>query len=272
MPLSDRQIERYSRQIIVPGISGLAQERLLAASLTVCGDLRDIEAPLAYLAGAGLGNISLATPDGDEIDSLLSRMRNLNPDVAFPKNPLSENLSLTRERSARAQRTPGEDSPENVGGQTPKEKAEAEYPHPGLRPGHGEGTRGVDRKNALRLLLMIGSAASLELAEAICEANSPAIVARLDDPVRIAIFPAPPPCPRCVENLLTRQFRTRSDVADFVAMVATTEIFKLIASPAAIAANTASMIEFEGLATHARAIQPNPRCACSATGEHRDAR
>src|SRR5579863_4127596 len=127
MPLSDRQIERYSRQIIVPGISGLTQERLLAASLTICGDLRDIEAPLAYLAGAGLGNISLATPDGDEIDPLLSRMRDLNPDVAFPKNPLSENLSLTRERSARAQRKPGEGSPENVGGQTPNEKAEAEY-------------------------------------------------------------------------------------------------------------------------------------------------
>jgi len=59
MSLTDAQIDRYSRQIIVPHIGGRGQERLLAARILLCGDARDIEAPLAYLVGAGVGWISL---------------------------------------------------------------------------------------------------------------------------------------------------------------------------------------------------------------------
>jgi len=57
MTLTDAQIERYSRQIIVPHIGGRGQERLLAARMLLVGDARDIEAPLAYLTGAGVGKI-----------------------------------------------------------------------------------------------------------------------------------------------------------------------------------------------------------------------
>jgi len=57
MPLTDAQIDRYSRQIIVPRIGGRGQERLLAARMLLLGDARDIEAPLEYLVGAGVGTI-----------------------------------------------------------------------------------------------------------------------------------------------------------------------------------------------------------------------
>jgi len=57
MTLTDAQIERYSRQIIVPHIGGRGQERLLAARMLLVGDARDISAPLAYLTGAGVGKI-----------------------------------------------------------------------------------------------------------------------------------------------------------------------------------------------------------------------
>src|SRR5580693_2857107 len=57
MTLTDVQIDRYSRQIIVPRIGGRGQERILAARMLLVGDARDIEAPRAYLAGAGVGTI-----------------------------------------------------------------------------------------------------------------------------------------------------------------------------------------------------------------------
>src|SRR5208283_1521667 len=57
MTLTDAQIDRYSRQIIVPRIGGRGQERLLAARILLVGDARDIEVPREYLAGAGVGTI-----------------------------------------------------------------------------------------------------------------------------------------------------------------------------------------------------------------------
>src|SRR5580692_8083635 len=79
MTLTDAQIDRYSRQIIVPHIGGLGQERLLAARILLCGDARDIEAPLAYLVGAGVGSIILKLSAGQ---SLSSETRELNADVS----------------------------------------------------------------------------------------------------------------------------------------------------------------------------------------------
>jgi hypothetical protein len=67
MTLTDAQIDRYSRQIIVPHIGGRGQERLLAARILLSGDARDIEAPLAYLVGAGVGSISVRLSAGHSV-------------------------------------------------------------------------------------------------------------------------------------------------------------------------------------------------------------
>lgn len=228
MPLSDRQIERYSRQIIVPGIGGSGQERLLASSVTICGDLRDIEVPLAYLAGSGIGHITLVTSDASHLDELVACISNQNPDVTINSRPL---------------------------------------------PGQGEVSNKGERGNRAPLLFaIIASESSLEMARSICDSRSggPTIVARLDEPARVAILPEVPPCPQCGDVPLLAPSMSRSENADFVALIAAAEAFKLLAQYGD--RHSALLIEFTGLATHSRTIAAARRCECSILRGPGDAR
>jgi len=72
--LSDQQIERYSRQIILPQLGGRGQEALLAASIAIVGNAAISTAAAMYLAGAGVGRLALSPP------APLSVIDGLNPD------------------------------------------------------------------------------------------------------------------------------------------------------------------------------------------------
>lgn len=101
MALTDTQIERYSRQIVVPGIGGRAQERLLASCTTVVAAPAEAAAALAYLAGAGVGKVVLY-PVGDEAPyrALIERTRDLNPEVSVAMAPDASDASTDRSSDA----------------------------------------------------------------------------------------------------------------------------------------------------------------------------
>jgi len=54
MPLSDDELERYARQIIIPGIGVQGQERMLAAGVLVVGAARGVAQASVYLRACGV--------------------------------------------------------------------------------------------------------------------------------------------------------------------------------------------------------------------------
>ena len=83
--LTDEQIERYSRQIILPEIGGKGQEKLLKAKVLIigCGGLGS---PCAfYLVAAGIGKIGLIDSDNVELNNLQRQILHSTRTVGIPK-------------------------------------------------------------------------------------------------------------------------------------------------------------------------------------------
>jgi hypothetical protein len=192
MTLTDAQIDRYSRQIIVPHVGGRGQERLLAARMLIAGDARDIEAPLAYLVGAGVGTICLKL-SADQ--TLFTEKRELNSDVT---------IALADQSYGR-----------------------------------------VDLA-----LVIIGSEAARTVAEEIAKDREmrALVIARLDAPGRIEIIRDAHA--RTADASMLAAVGPRAEAADFIAMLATVEAFKLIAGHAENP--TSATIEFNGYETKVR--------------------
>jgi len=105
--LTTEQIERYSRQIMVPDLGGKAQIRLRQARVLVVG-AGGLGSPAAfYLAAAGIGTLGIIDPDRAELsnlnrqilhttkdlgerktDSAKDKLNRLNPDVGVRTYPL----------------------------------------------------------------------------------------------------------------------------------------------------------------------------------------
>ena len=224
MTLTDNQIERYSRQIIVPGVGGRAQERLLAACVAIVAAPADAAGAVAYLAGAGVGRIAIH-PVGDRAsyEAMVERMRDLNPDVsvgiASDEMPGQSDLTLALIGDARA----------------------------------AEAAAGLWRAPR------IGAQGEREPR---CRA---AVIARLDTPGRIAVLPAPPPCPLCAEGDLLRPPGERAGNAGAIAMVAVTEAFWLLAGFAGKQPE-AALIDFDGYVSRPRALYHRRRHASGGGG------
>ncbi|MFH1854053.1 MAG: molybdopterin-synthase adenylyltransferase MoeB [Candidatus Omnitrophota bacterium] len=85
MNLTDAQIERYSRQLILPNVGGKGQERLLKARVLVIGAGGLGSPALLYLASAGVGKIGIVDSDKVEVNNLQRQIVHSTDTVGNPK-------------------------------------------------------------------------------------------------------------------------------------------------------------------------------------------
>ncbi|RAP32024.1 adenylyltransferase [Candidatus Marinamargulisbacteria bacterium SCGC AG-439-L15] len=94
MNLSEEQIDRYSRHIILKDVGGTGQEKLLNGKVLIIG-AGGLGAPAAlYLAAAGVGTIGIIDGDKVELSNLQRQVIHFTKDVGVPKvDSASEKMS-----------------------------------------------------------------------------------------------------------------------------------------------------------------------------------
>lgn len=85
MNLSEDQILRYSRQIIVPEVGGAGQEKLLGSSVIAVGGGGLGSPSLLYLAAAGVGRIGVVDADAVDLTNLQRQIAHTAEDVGVNK-------------------------------------------------------------------------------------------------------------------------------------------------------------------------------------------
>jgi adenylyltransferase/sulfurtransferase len=85
MALTNEQIERYSRQIILPNVGGKGQDKIMKAKVLVVGT-GGLGAPCSfYLAAAGVGRIGLVDSDKVELNNLQRQIAHTTDSVGVSK-------------------------------------------------------------------------------------------------------------------------------------------------------------------------------------------
>ncbi len=85
MELSEEQVRRYARHILLPEVGGIGQARLLAARVLVVG-AGGLGSPLVlYLAAAGVGTIGIVDDDVLELSNLQRQIAHTTARLGLPK-------------------------------------------------------------------------------------------------------------------------------------------------------------------------------------------
>ena len=83
--LTEDQIQRYSRHIVLKEVGGKGQQKLLDGKVLIIG-VGALGSPTAlYLAAAGIGTIGIADADVVDVTNLQRQVIHFTPDVGKPK-------------------------------------------------------------------------------------------------------------------------------------------------------------------------------------------
>ena len=89
MNLSDQELERYARHIVLPQVGGVGQRKLKAASLAVVGAGGIGSAVIPALAGAGVGRLTIIDDDVVELGNLHRQPLFRERDAGYSKADLA---------------------------------------------------------------------------------------------------------------------------------------------------------------------------------------
>jgi molybdopterin/thiamine biosynthesis adenylyltransferase len=96
MPLTDEQLDRYARHIILKEIGGAGQQALLGATIAIVGAGGIGSPAIQYLAAAGVGRLRLIDDDIVSLSNLQRQTLFATADIGRPK------VDVARERIAAA--------------------------------------------------------------------------------------------------------------------------------------------------------------------------
>ena len=120
MSLSDDELERYARHIVLPQVGGVGQRKLKAASIAVVGAGGIGSAVIPALAGAGVGRLTIIDSDVVELSNLHRQPLFREDDAGHPKAELAAEFvrSLNRhvEVTPRSERIGPDNAESLVGG------------------------------------------------------------------------------------------------------------------------------------------------------------
>lgn len=97
--LTEEQIVRYSRHVLLPEVGGRGQRRLLEGSAHVVGAGLAAETALLYLAAAGVGRVGV---DPALPGAVVDHARALNPEVWIGRAADGERVAPAEADGARA--------------------------------------------------------------------------------------------------------------------------------------------------------------------------
>ena len=89
MSLSDAELERYARHIVLPQVGGLGQRRLKEARIAIVGAGGIGSAVIPALAGAGVGQLTIIDSDAVELTNLHRQPLYRERDAGYSKADLA---------------------------------------------------------------------------------------------------------------------------------------------------------------------------------------
>ncbi len=89
MSLSDDELDRYARHIVLPQVGGVGQQRLKAASVAAVGAGGIGAAAIPALAGAGIGQLTVIDGDTVDLSNLQRQPLYRTADICHPKAALA---------------------------------------------------------------------------------------------------------------------------------------------------------------------------------------